>query len=95
MQPPWPGSVAVCNPLSRVSPPAPRQSASSRLARRVLLLSAESGEEKKKTRLTEIKQPVSAAATRTNHTMKDLLYIGATIAFFAVSWLYAKSFDHL
>jgi len=27
--------------------------------------------------------------------MKDVIYIGLTAAFFAVAWLYAKSFDHL
>jgi len=27
--------------------------------------------------------------------MKDFIFIAATVAFFAVSWLYAKSFDHL
>jgi hypothetical protein len=27
--------------------------------------------------------------------MKDLLFIGITIAFFAVGWLYTKSFDRL
>jgi len=27
--------------------------------------------------------------------MKDLLFIGITVAFFAVAWLYAKSFEHL
>jgi hypothetical protein len=27
--------------------------------------------------------------------VKDILYIGLTVAFFAVSWLYAKSFDRL
>ena len=27
--------------------------------------------------------------------MKDIVFIGVTIAFFAVSWLYAKSFDRL
>jgi hypothetical protein len=27
--------------------------------------------------------------------MKDLTFVLVTLAFFAVSWLYAKSFDHL
>ena len=27
--------------------------------------------------------------------MKDLVFIAATFAFFAVAWFYAKSFDHL
>jgi hypothetical protein len=27
--------------------------------------------------------------------MKDILFVGVTIAFFAMSWLYARSFDHL
>jgi hypothetical protein len=27
--------------------------------------------------------------------MKDLLFVGLTVAFFAVSWLYARTFDHL
>jgi hypothetical protein len=27
--------------------------------------------------------------------MKDVVFIAVTIAFFAVAWLYAKSFDHL
>jgi hypothetical protein len=27
--------------------------------------------------------------------MKDILFIVATSAFFAVAWAYAKSFDHL
>jgi len=27
--------------------------------------------------------------------MKDLLFIAVTVAFFAVGWLYAKSFDQL
>jgi hypothetical protein len=27
--------------------------------------------------------------------MKDIVYVVVTVAFFAVSWLYAKSFDHL
>jgi hypothetical protein len=27
--------------------------------------------------------------------MKDIVFVVVTVAFFAVSWLYAKSFDHL
>ena len=27
--------------------------------------------------------------------MKDFVFVAVTVAFFAVSWLYAKSFDHL
>jgi hypothetical protein len=27
--------------------------------------------------------------------MKDLLFVAVPVAFFAVTWLYAKSFDHL
>jgi hypothetical protein len=27
--------------------------------------------------------------------MKDLLLIGVTVAFFALAWVYARSFDHL
>jgi len=27
--------------------------------------------------------------------MKDLIFIGVTVAFFAVGWLYAKSFDRI
>jgi hypothetical protein len=27
--------------------------------------------------------------------MKDLLFVAVTIVFFSMSWLYAKSFDHL
>ncbi|HEY2729098.1 MAG TPA: hypothetical protein VGK52_04100 [Polyangia bacterium] len=27
--------------------------------------------------------------------MKDFVVVAATVAFFAVAWLYAKSFDHL
>jgi hypothetical protein len=27
--------------------------------------------------------------------MKDFVFVVVTVAFFAVSWLYAKSFDHL
>jgi hypothetical protein len=27
--------------------------------------------------------------------MKDLLYVGLTVAFFAIAWLYAKSFDRI
>jgi len=27
--------------------------------------------------------------------MKDLLFVGVTLAFFALSWLYARSFDRL
>jgi len=27
--------------------------------------------------------------------MKDLLFVGITVAFFAVAWLYARSFDRL
>jgi len=28
-------------------------------------------------------------------TMKDLVFIGITVAFFTVGWLYARSFDRL
>jgi hypothetical protein len=28
-------------------------------------------------------------------TMKDLLFVGTTVAFFAVAWLYARSFERL
>jgi hypothetical protein len=28
-------------------------------------------------------------------SMKDLLYVGLTVAFFAIAWMYAKSFDRL
>jgi len=27
--------------------------------------------------------------------MKDLLFVGVTVAFFALAFVYAKSFDHL
>ena len=27
--------------------------------------------------------------------MKDFVFVAVTVAFFAVSWVYAKSFDHL
>jgi len=27
--------------------------------------------------------------------MKDFVFVAVTVAFFALSWLYAKSFDHL
>jgi hypothetical protein len=27
--------------------------------------------------------------------MKDLMFVAIPVAFFAVAWLYAKSFDHL
>jgi hypothetical protein len=27
--------------------------------------------------------------------MRDIVFIGATVAFFAMSWLYARSFDRL
>jgi hypothetical protein len=27
--------------------------------------------------------------------MKDILFVAVTLAFFWVSWVYAKSFDHL
>jgi len=28
-------------------------------------------------------------------TMKDLLFVAITVGFFAISWLYARSFDRL
>jgi hypothetical protein len=28
-------------------------------------------------------------------TYEDFVFVAVTVAFFAVSWLYAKSFDHL
>jgi len=27
--------------------------------------------------------------------MKDLLFVALSVAFFALAWVYAKSFDHL
>jgi hypothetical protein len=27
--------------------------------------------------------------------MKDIVFLGVTAAFFALSWLYVKSFDHI
>jgi len=30
-----------------------------------------------------------------DHPMKDFIFVVGTIAFFAVAWIYAKSFDHL
>jgi hypothetical protein len=32
---------------------------------------------------------------RTDGAMKDLIYLGITLAFFGIAWAYAKSFDHL
>jgi hypothetical protein len=44
-------------------------------------------------------QPSRASDTGTPDAqpgrMKDFVFVVVTVAFFAVSWLYAKSFDHL
>ena len=38
---------------------------------------------------------VDTHITREDSPMKDLIFVVITIAFFAVGWVYANSFDHL
>jgi hypothetical protein len=39
--------------------------------------------------------PDTLNPARTRIRMKDLLFVVITVAFFALAWVYAKSFDHL
>ncbi|HEV3030972.1 MAG TPA: hypothetical protein VG319_04980 [Polyangia bacterium] len=47
--------------------------------------------------MTTRRSPASDTGTPDARTgrMKDFVFVAVTVAFFAVSWLYAKSFDRL
>jgi hypothetical protein len=42
-----------------------------------------------------LKVPAPGSPGPRNQAMKDLLFVGLTVAFFAVSWLYARSLGHV